>query len=89
MNNFFIILAAGKSKRFNTKQPKQYNFYKGKMIVEHSIKKAISSKLFSKVLLVVSKSHKKYISHFSFYSQGSSPFLHLHFLHFFFLKIRS
>ena len=62
MNNFFIILAAGKSKRFNAKQPKQYNFYKGKMIVEHSIKKAISSKLFSKVLLVISKSHKKYIS---------------------------
>tara|TARA_Y100000590_G_scaffold201341_1_gene228804 strand:+ start:65 stop:1177 length:1113 start_codon:yes stop_codon:yes gene_type:complete len=61
MNNFFIILAAGKGKRFNTKQPKQYNFYKGKMIVEHSIEKAISSKLFSKILLVISKSHKKNI----------------------------
>ena len=61
MNNFFIILAAGKSKRFKNKIPKQYNFYKGKMIVEHSVKKALDSKLFSKIILVISKSHKKNI----------------------------
>ena len=47
MNNFFIILAAGRSTRFKNNLPKQYNFYKGKMIVEHSIEKALSSKLFS------------------------------------------
>ena len=61
MNNFFIVLAAGKSKRFNNKIPKQYNFYKGKMIVEHSIEKALDSKLFRKIILVISKSHKKTI----------------------------
>tara|TARA_Y100000590_G_scaffold164875_1_gene188808 strand:- start:13 stop:1125 length:1113 start_codon:yes stop_codon:yes gene_type:complete len=62
MNNFFIILAAGRSARFKNKLPKQYNFYKGKMIVEHSIEKALSSKLFNKIILVVAKSHSKIIS---------------------------
>ena len=62
MNNFFIILAAGKSKRFKAKLPKQYNYYKGKMIVEHSIEKAVSSKLFDKILLVISKSHSKFVT---------------------------
>ena len=30
MNNYFIILAAGSSKRFNTKKSKQYFNYKNK-----------------------------------------------------------
>jgi len=40
MSNFFIILAAGKSERFNSSIPKPYVIYKGKPIVQHSIDKA-------------------------------------------------
>ena len=53
MNNYFIILAAGSGKRFNTKKPKQYFLYKNKEIFEHSLEKAINSKLFKKIILVV------------------------------------
>ena len=61
MKMFFVILAAGKSRRFNSKIPKQFNFYKGKMVLEHSIDIAIKSKLFKKIILVINKSHKKFI----------------------------
>ena len=63
MNNYFIILAAGAGKRFNPKKPKQYFFYKNKEIFEHSIEKAINSKLFKKIILVIDnpkKIKKKY-----------------------------
>ena len=53
MNNYFIILASGQSKRFNSKKPKQFTFYKNKALFEHSIDKAISSKIFKKIILVV------------------------------------
>ena len=53
MNNYFIILAAGSSKRFHFKKPKQYYSYKNKAIFEHSLEKAINSKLFKKIVLVV------------------------------------
>ena len=52
MNNYFIILAAGLSKRFNSKIPKQYFYYKNKKIFEHSVEKAMNSKLFKKIVLV-------------------------------------
>ena len=65
MNIYFIILAAGKSKRFNSNLPKQFNFYKGKRMFEHSIDKAIESKLFKKIILVVNKSHRKHIKKLS------------------------
>ena len=58
MNNYFIILAAGKGRRFSQNKPKQYFYYKGKMLIEHSIDKALKSKLFKKILVVVSKKHK-------------------------------
>ena len=61
MNKYFVILAAGKSIRFNSKLPKQFSQYRGKMMIQHSIDKAIKSNLFDKVILVVNKSHKKYI----------------------------
>ena len=48
MNNYFIILAAGAGKRFDKKKPKQYFLYKNKELFEHSIDKAIKSKLFKK-----------------------------------------
>ena len=55
MNNYFIILAAGSSKRFNSKNAKQYTFYKNKELYEHSIEKALNSKLFKKIIIVTNK----------------------------------
>ena len=43
MNNCFIILAAGESKRFHSKIPKAYHLYNGKSLVAHSIDKAKKS----------------------------------------------
>ena len=53
MNNYFIILASGQSKRFNSVKPKQFIKYKNKALFEHSIEKALNSKLFKKIILVV------------------------------------
>ena len=53
MNNYFIILASGQSKRFNSNKPKQFITYKNKALFEHSLDKAIKSKLFKKIILVV------------------------------------
>jgi 2-C-methyl-D-erythritol 4-phosphate cytidylyltransferase/2-C-methyl-D-erythritol 2,4-cyclodiphosphate synthase len=52
MNNYFIILASGQSKRFNSNIPKQFITYKNKPLFEHSLDKAISSNLFEKIILV-------------------------------------
>ncbi len=65
MNNYFIILAAGESKRFNSNIPKQFVKYKGLRMFEHSINKAKKSKLFKKIILVVNRKHKKYVSNLS------------------------
>jgi len=53
MNNYFIILASGQSKRFNSNKPKQFITYKNKALFEHSLDKATSSKLFKKIIIVV------------------------------------
>ena len=58
MNNYFIILAAGSSKRFNYSIPKQYFVYKGKQLFEHSVEKSLKSKLFNKIILVVKNPRK-------------------------------
>ena len=52
MNNYFVILAAGKSKRFHKNIAKQFYNYKNKDIIEHSIEKSLNSKLFKKILIV-------------------------------------
>ena len=52
MNNYFVILAAGKSKRFNKNVAKQFYNYKNKEIIDHSIDKSVNSKLFKKILIV-------------------------------------
>ena len=62
MNNCFIILAAGESKRFKSKTPKPYCFYKGKQLFLHSIEKAQKSKKFKKIILVVNKKHNKFFN---------------------------
>ena len=61
MNNIFIILSAGKSIRFKGKLPKQYSIYNGQMMLDHSINKAIKSKLFRRVLLVINRNHLKFM----------------------------
>ena len=58
MNDCFILLAAGKGKRFNSKMPKQYVNYKNKPLFLHSIDKAIESKMFKKIILVLDKVNK-------------------------------
>ena len=55
MNNYFIILASGQSKRFNSKKLKQFIRYKNKALFEHSVEKAINSKLFKKIILVTNR----------------------------------
>ena len=52
MNNYFVILAAGKSKRFHKKIPKQFYYYKNKEIIDHSIDKSLNSRLFKKIIIV-------------------------------------
>ncbi len=52
MNNYFVILAAGKSKRFSSKLSKQFYKYKNKEIIDHSVEKSLSSKLFKKIIIV-------------------------------------
>ena len=59
MNNYFIILAAGNSSRFKSKIPKQYSMYKGIQTFQHSINKALESKMFRKVILVINKKNQK------------------------------
>ena len=58
MNNYFIILAAGKGTRFGQNKPKQYLNFKGKKLIYHSIDKAIKSKSFKKIIIVTSKKYK-------------------------------
>ena len=52
MNNYFVILAAGKSKRFHKKIAKQFYNYKNKEIIDHSVEKALNSKLYKKIIIV-------------------------------------
>jgi 2-C-methyl-D-erythritol 4-phosphate cytidylyltransferase / 2-C-methyl-D-erythritol 2,4-cyclodiphosphate synthase len=61
MNNCFIILAGGKSKRFNSKKPKLFHIYKGKPLLLHSIDRVKAYKKISKIIVVINKKHKKYI----------------------------
>ena len=55
MRDCFILLSAGKSKRFRSKLNKQFIPYKNKPLFEHSLKTALDSKLFKKVLIVSNK----------------------------------
>ena len=59
MSDCFILLSAGKSKRFKSKLNKQFITYKNKPLFEHSLKTALDSKLFKKILIVSNKKIKK------------------------------
>ena len=64
MNNYFVILAAGKSKRFGKNFLKQFYKYKNKEIIDHSVEKSLKSELFKKIIIVSNNSRylkkKKY-----------------------------
>ncbi len=64
MNNYFVILAAGKSKRFGKNFLKQFFKYKNKEIIDHSVEKSLKSGLFKKIIIVSNNSRylkkKKY-----------------------------
>ena len=53
MSDCFILLSAGKSKRFKSKIKKQFLSYKNKPLFEHSLKTALDSKLWpsSKIIM--------------------------------------
>ena len=61
MNNCFIILAAGESKRFKSNTPKPYYLYRGKPLFLHSVNKAKESNKFKKLILVINNKHKKFL----------------------------
>ena len=52
MSNCFILLAAGKGKRFKSNILKQFINYKNKPLFMHSIDKATKSNLFKEIVLV-------------------------------------
>ena len=59
MSDCFILLSAGKSKRFRSKLNKQFIIYKNRPLFEHSLKIALDSKLFTRILIVSNKKIKK------------------------------
>ena len=61
MNNCFIILAAGESKRFNSRVPKPYFIYRNKPLLLHSIDRVKHFNKFNKILVVINKKHKNLI----------------------------
>ena len=52
MTNCFILLAAGKGKRFKSNTPKQFINYINKPLFMHSVDKALKSKLFKSIIIV-------------------------------------
>ena len=61
MSDCFILLSAGKSKRFRSKLNKQFIIYKNRPLFEQSLKIAQDSNLFKRILIVSNKKIKKTI----------------------------
>ena len=59
MRDCFILLCAGKSKRFKSKLSKQFFIHKNKPLFEYSLKTAVDSNLFQKILIVSDRKIKK------------------------------
>ena len=51
MTNCFILLAAGKGKRFKSNNPKQFTNYLNKPLFMHSVDKALKSNLFKSIII--------------------------------------
>ena len=52
MSNCFILLAAGKGKRFKSNKPKQFINYINKPLFMHSVDKALNQNLFKSIIIV-------------------------------------
>ncbi len=61
MSFCLILLAAGESKRFNSKIPKPYIKIGGKTLLEHSLIKFYRIKEIRKIILVINKKHSKFL----------------------------
>ncbi|MDC3145350.1 2-C-methyl-D-erythritol 2,4-cyclodiphosphate synthase [Candidatus Pelagibacter sp.] len=65
MSDCFILLAAGKGKRFGSKTLKQFYILNGKPLMNYSIEKAIKSKIFKEIIIVtnskINKPKQKFI----------------------------
>ena len=66
MSFCLILLAAGDSKRFSSKIPKPFIRVAGKTLLEHSLIKFNKIKQIEKVIIVVNKKHKKFITQIKF-----------------------
>ena len=62
MSNCFILLAAGKGKRFKSKNPKQFTNYINKPLFMHSVDKAIKSKMFKTIIIDLKSFDSKALS---------------------------
>ena len=60
MTNCFILLAAGKGKRFKSNNPKQFTNYINKPLFMHSVDKALKSKLFKSIIIVSNRPIKTF-----------------------------
>jgi len=58
MSDCFILLAAGKGKRFKSNTLKQFTAYKNKPLFMHSVEKAIKSNLFKNIVIVTNSKIK-------------------------------
>ena len=59
MSDCFILLAAGKGKRFKSNTLKQFHILNGKPLIYRSIEKAIKSKIFKEIIVVTNSKLKK------------------------------
>ena len=61
MSFCLILLAAGDSKRFNSKIPKAFTKVGGKTLLEHSLIKFNKVKQIKKIIVVLNKKHSKFL----------------------------
>ena len=61
MSFCLILLAAGDSKRFNSKIPKPFIKVAGKALLEHSLIKFNKIKQIKKIVVVINKKHSRFL----------------------------
>ena len=71
MSFCLILLAAGESKRFNSKIPKPYIKMGEKTLLDHSLIKFNKIHQIKNIIIVVNKKHRKYQSRFRWNSRIS------------------
>ena len=75
MSDCFILLSAGKSKRFKSRINKQFINYKNKPLFEHSLQTALKSNLFEKIVIVTNKKiNNKYNNNIKIVKGGKERF---------------